>query len=356
LKPQSLRIPRASYRVGILHGSGYAGGELIRLLLGHPSIKLARVTSRSFDGQPVWAAHPDLRGQTDLHFSTSWEDLDAIFCTAEHGQAAHTIPDLLDQGFSGPIVDLSADFRFKSQHIYPAWFTFHHPAPELLETAQYGLPELFAPYPEGTQLVANPGCFATGITLALAPLAKNLPRLSASVTALTGASGAGLTPRPTTHFPNRSGNVRAYKPLEHQHLPEVLEVLGDVDVHFVPCSGPWVRGIWGTAHVTLPAGIRLADVTDWFEKAYMHAPAVRLWPELLPELRFSVDTPFVDIGWLMKGDHLVVGFALDNLLKGAAAQAVQNLNLLLGLPEMAGLIPPTQAGVVADPEPEAASL
>lgn len=346
--PQQLRIPKATYRVGILHGSGYAGGELIRLLLGHPSVKLTRVTSRTFDGRPVWTAHPGLRGQTDLHFSTSWEDLDAIFCTAEHGKAAHTIPDLLDQGFAGPIIDLSADFRFKSRDVYPVWFRYDHPAPELLPTFQYGLPEVYGPYSEDTRFIANPGCFATGIGLALWPLAQHLDSVEASVTALTGASGAGLTPTHTTHFPNREGNVRAYKPLEHQHLPEVQAVLGEhARVHFVPCSGPWVRGIWGTAQVKLPSGISEAEITAWFEEAYADAPAVRCWPGMLPELRFVVNTSFCDLGWIIKDDHLVVGFALDNLLKGAAGQAVQNLNLLLGLPQMAGLLPPTQAGVIA---------
>jgi len=347
--PQHLRIHKASYRVGVLHGSGYAGGELIRLLLGHPSVKLTRVTSRTYDGQPVWAAHPALRGQTDVSFSTGWEDLDAIFCTAEHGKAARTIPDLLDQGFAGPIIDLSADFRFKSPDVYPAWFRYDHPAPELLPAFHYGMPEVVGRYPEGTRFIANPGCFATGIALALWPLATHLDVVDASVTALTGASGAGLTPTPTTHFPNREGNVRAYKPLEHQHLPEVQAVLGEhVRVHFVPCSGPWVRGIWGTAQVALPDGVSATDVDEWFEEAYRGAPAVRCWPGMLPELRFVVNTPFCDLGWVVRDGHLVVGFALDNLLKGAAGQAVQNLNLLLGLPEMAGLLPPTQAGVVAE--------
>jgi len=345
--PAEIRIPQATYRVGVMHGAGYVGGELIRLLLDHPSVKLASVTSRTFRGQPLWAAHPHLRGQTDLTFATSWDDLDAIFCAAEHGQAAHAIADLLDQGFSGPIIDLSADFRFKSGSAYPAWFRFDHPAPELLSSFTYGLPEINAPYGEGCHLIANPGCFATGIALALYPLVQHVSGISASVTALTGASGAGVAPRDTTHFPNRDGNVRGYKVLEHQHLPEVQAVLGEIDLHFAPASGPWTRGIWGTAHVTLPDEFGPDDVHAWYEAQYADRPSVRLWPGELPELRYAVHTPFCDIGWVMKGDHLVVGFALDNLLKGAASQAVQNLNLLLGLPEMAGLLPPTTAGVVA---------
>ena len=240
------------------------------------------------------------------------------------------------------IVDLSADFRFRDTAVYEAWFGFRHPAPELLARFVYGLPEVFAPYPPGTRLIANPGCFATGLSLALYPAAQPLAPLQAAVTALTGASGSGTRPKPTTHFPTREGNVRAYKVLAHQHLPEVLQVLGPAaEVAFVPASGPWTRGIWGTAHLALPDGLDEEDVTGWFERAYAEADAVRLWPGQLPELRYAVGTPFCDLGWIVQGNHLVVGFALDNLLKGAATQAVQNLNLALGLPAMAGLRPET---------------
>jgi N-acetyl-gamma-glutamyl-phosphate reductase len=163
------------------------------------------------------------------------------------------------------------------------------------------------------------------------------------VTALTGASGSGTRPRATTHFPTRDGNVRAYKVLAHQHLPEVLEVVGShVGVGFVPVSGPWTRGIWGTAHVRLPDGIDAAEVGAWYAEAYGGQPFVRTWPGELPELRYAVGTPFCDLGWVVQGAHLVVGFALDNLLKGAASQAVQNLNLLHGLPDTAGLVTAAQ--------------
>jgi LysW-gamma-L-alpha-aminoadipyl-6-phosphate/LysW-L-glutamyl-5-phosphate reductase len=311
---------------------------VVRLVLGHAGLELAFVTSRSFAGQPLWAAHPHLRGQTDLVFASEPGEADALILAGEHGLAARLLPKILDAGFSGPVIDLSTDFRFRDPAVYQERFGLEHPAPELLAAFQYGLPEVYAPYAPGTRLIANPGCFATGIALALHPLAENLPRLSAFITALTGASGSGAAPSATTHFPTRDGNLRAYKPLGHQHLPEVLQVLGEADVHFVPVSGPWVRGIWGTAHVELPTGLVAEEVTGWYEVAYAEAPAVRLWPSTIPEMRVSVNTPFCDIGWLVKGGHLVVGFALDNLLKGAASQAIQNLNLVMGLPEMSGLV------------------
>ncbi|ACY47842.1 N-acetyl-gamma-glutamyl-phosphate reductase [Rhodothermus marinus] len=340
-------------RIAILHGAGYVGGELIRLLLAHPHCQLVAVTSRTFAGRPLWHAHPALRGQTELTFveedALALSELDAVLIAAEHGQGARTVQHLLESGYPGVIIDLSADFRFREAAVYPAWFGFDHPAPELLGRFVYGLPEVYAPYAADTRLLANPGCFATGLALALWPLSRHLKDATVAVTALTGASGSGVKPKATTHFPERDGNVRAYKVLAHQHLPEVQQVVGTgLHIAFVPASGPWTRGIWGTVHVALPDGIGADEVASWYEAAYGQAPFVRLWPDQLPELRYAVHTPFCDLGWIVRDGHLVVGFALDNLLKGAASQAVQNLNLLLGLPQTAGLLPtPAPADVHA---------
>jgi LysW-gamma-L-alpha-aminoadipyl-6-phosphate/LysW-L-glutamyl-5-phosphate reductase len=335
-------------RIALLHGAGYVGGELIALLARHPVFSLEVVTSRAFAGKPVSAAHPSLRGQVDLAFSADdgfdLTGIDAVLLAAEHGKGAEAVVRLLEAGYEGAIVDLSADFRFRDPAAYGTWFRFEHPAPELLDRFAYGLPEVFWPYHGGRRYVANPGCFATALTLGLWPLARNLDALHASVTALTGASGSGNRPKETTHFPTRDGNVRAYRVLAHQHLPEVLQTLGaDVEVQFVPVSGPWTRGIWGTAHVRLPSGMDGQAIGAWYRSSFADAPFVRLWPGELPEMRWSVDTPFCDIGWVVRDRHLVVGFALDNLLKGAASQAVQNLNLVLGLPETTGLLPETVA-------------
>jgi len=341
--------------VAVLHGAGYVGGELIRLLAGHPDVALGAVTSRTFAGQPVGQPHPPLRGQVEIAF-TDPEDLDlagvdALLVASEHGQSAHEIPALLDAGFDGKIVDLSADFRYTDSTLYATWFDYTHPAPELIGDFVYGIPEINGPYAADQQFIANPGCYATAITLALWPLARLDRPLQASVTALTGASGSGAKPSSATHFPTRDGNVRAYKVLAHQHTPEIQQTLGEhVDLAFAPASGPWTRGIWGTAHVALPDALDADAVAAWYEDAYDDAPLVRCTLGQLPELRWAVRTPFCDVGWTVQGTKLVVGFAIDNLLKGAASQAVQNLNVLLGLPETAGLLPKTEGAGVAIPD------
>lgn len=339
--------------VAILHGAGYVGGELIQLLHAHPSVELVAVTSRTFAGQPVHSAHPSLRGQVDLLFSAPEApgllETDVLVVAAEHGTSMHLVPKLLAQGFTGKIVDLSADFRLDEQ-AYEAWYDGDHAASELLPEFVYGLPEIHAPYAPDVSYVANPGCFATGLSLALAPLAQQVSGLDVHVTACTGASGSGASPSAATHFPDRDGNVRAYNVLAHRHTAEVANVVGDaLNLSFVPVSGPWTRGIWGTAQVTWPHSIAETDVAAWYENAYGDSPLVRCAEGALPELRPVVGTPFADLGWVLNGSSLVVGFALDNLMKGAASQAIQNLNLLLGRPEATGLLANSNHMKVASP-------
>lgn len=335
-----------TFTAAILHGAGYVGGELTRLLHAHPLVDLTAVTSRTFAGEPVHTAHASLRGQVDLAFShpndATYLDADVVLIAAEHGHSMHLIPELFVQGFDGCIVDLSADFRLDAE-TYAAWYSEKHTAPEWLPSFVYGLPELNAPYSPGTQCVANPGCFATGLSLALAPLAQKLNQqdgsLHAHVTACTGASGSGASPSAATHFPDRDGNVRAYNVLAHRHTAEVNAVTkGAINLSFVPVSGPWTRGIWGTAQITWPHPITDEEVASWYADAYDTAPLIRCSKGSLPQMQPVIGTPFADLGWVVNGHSLVVGFSLDNLLKGAASQAVQNMNHVLGLPETAGLL------------------
>lgn len=326
-------------RTAILHGSGYVGRELIRLVLQHPQASLSCVTSRTYAGKPLHLAHPRLRGQQKIEF-TAVSDVDSsavdlIFVAAEHGKAAASIKALIESGFTGPIIDLSSDFRFTDVSKFESLFKVQHPAPELIPEFSYGQPEIFAPYSK--RYIANPGCFATGMLLATWPLNLHCDTINASITAITGASGSGIRPKPTTHFPERDGNVRAYKVLEHQHLSEIVQFLNPgISLAMVPVSGPWTRGIWGTLQLKAPADA--LEIRSWFEEAYGAHPLIRLWPDLLPELQHAVGSPYCDLGWVVRGGNLVVGFALDNLLRGAASQAIQNMNLLLDLPIETGLV------------------
>lgn len=334
--------------VGIVHAAGYVGRELITLVDAHPFLDLAIVASDSHAGEPVWKVHPTLRRISSQRFSSvdveAILDLDVVILAGSHGTSFRLVADLVDRSYDGTLVDMTSDFRYPNAESHLFWTGTAHPSPNLLDRFVYGLPEISRQHavngaPVG--LIANPGCFATALTLALWPLARHLADLDVHVTAISGASGAGSKPTSTTHFPRRDGNVRAYNPLAHRHAGEVQEATEHrLNVAFVPASGPWTRGIWGTAQTTLPPEIESSSVREWFHEAYDEEPFVRLWDDRLPELAYSVGTPFCDLGWKMAGSNLVIAFGLDNLLKGAASQAIQNVNMSVNLPEETGLIPP----------------
>ena len=332
-------------RTAVLHAAGYVGRSLMDVILKHPDLDLVAATSRSFAGQPVSAAHPVLAGRTTLSFSETLDasDLDVVFVAAGHGQGAAAVSALRETGYDGLIVDMSADFRLPDPATYLSRYGKEHPRPDLLESAWYGMPELTGPPPDGTDLIANPGCFATAISLALHPFStanghSGYPGLSFSVTAITGASGSGALPKPTTHFPDRDGNMRAYKIFGHQHEAEIDRMAPGVSYSFVPASGPWTAGIWGTAQAMLADGLDSRAIAALFAECYADKPLIRLWPDALPELRWSVGSPFTDIGWVVRNNKLVVGFGIDNLMKGAATQAIQNANLAFGWNVARGLL------------------
>ncbi len=334
-------------RVGILHGAGYVARELIRLVAAHPGMDLDTVTSVSRAGQPASEVHPTLRGVIDINLANPADfdpnTVDVLFSCGHHGPHYDEIVSIDASGFEGVIVDLSANFRLNDIAAYPAYYGFEHAAPELLDRFTYGLTERNRDAIASSTRIANPGCFATGIALSLAPLAQELSGLSAHVVALTGASGSGATARQTTHFPDRDGNVRAYNVWKHRHTPEILQCLAHpVSLSFVPASGPWTYGIWGVLTIDgVPKG---TDIGALFENAYADCQFVRLTHDALPELGHAARSPFCDIGWMTRPDGLVaVGFALDNLLKGAASAAIQNANVALGLDEATGLLPTVRA-------------
>ena len=318
----------------ILGASGYGGGELLRWLSNHPAVASLRGTARSHAGKPFHAQHPNLRGLVEGVFegTPDWEALASspapvIFSALPHGElgklwpeleaAAQTHPGLLERLI---VIDLSADFRLD-----PSWV--------------YGLVDWQPERMAGAKRIANPGCFATALQLALLPLAQWQPAFVA-VTAATGSSGSGAAPSDTTHHPTRANDFRAYKVLGHQHEAEVLRTLAtagwQAPLSFVPQSAPMVRGIFATIQFPLPAGIEYGALRAHFENFYKGRFFVRV-VDGTPRVAATVGSAFADLAVAAKGSHGVVLVALDNLGKGMATQAVQNLNLALGLPEWTGL-------------------
>ena len=332
-------------RVGIEGGAGFAGGELIRLLLGHPRVDIAAATSSTFPGQPVFLAHPNLRGRTALSFARKldYAGLDCLFLAGGHGDAMSNVPAILAQ--TGPrlrIIDLSGDFRLRDAALYPRWYTREHKAPGLLKKFAYGLVELNRAEIKRARWIANPGCFATATALALGPLASGGATGVVSVTAVTGSSGSGASPSVVTHHPTRHGNLRAYKPFTHQHVPEVEQVLDrlagrkSLKLSLVPISGPFTRGIYAVCQVDLPKGWTADQVRALYRSTYADSPFVRLVSEP-PSLNAVNGSNHCDVFVAGSDARIAVISAIDNLVKGASGQAVQNLNVMMGWDEEAGL-------------------
>lgn len=337
----------ARTRVSLVGGSGYTGGELLRLLLGHPGVEVAQVTSERFAGQPVGAAHPNLRGRTGLRFCgrEALAPCDALFLCLPHGEAARRADALLP--LAPKVVDLSADFRLRRAADYPRWYGWEHPRPDLLERFVYGVPELHREALRGADRVAAAGCNATATLLALRPLfAEGLVRRDVAVVEVkAGSSEGGNAASPATHHPERAHCLRAYKPTGHRHQAEVLqEVGGDLGLHFSATAVDLVRGLQVTAHLFPAAPLDERAVWGAYRRAYGQEPFVRLvkareghyrYPE--PKLLWGTNT--CDIGFELEADggRLVVIAALDNLVKGGAGQALQCFNLMHGFPEGEGL-------------------
>jgi N-acetyl-gamma-glutamyl-phosphate/LysW-gamma-L-alpha-aminoadipyl-6-phosphate reductase len=331
-------------RASILGGTGYGGMELLRLLLGHPEVEVQALTSRTEDG-PVADRHPHLRGFTDLCFTVETDASrvalarasDVVFFAKPHGVSAAEVPDLLDAVPGVRIIDLSGDFRLPDASMYDAWYGFTHPHAERLKDAEYGLPECGQRASvRDARLVANPGCHASASILALWPLARaGLIDGRVSVVSVTGSSGSGARPKQGTHHPERFANYKAYRPLVHQHLPEIQNALGgNTRVDFVPHSAPFARGIHVTAFV--PVGTAPAEtIHAAYQDVYADEPFVRLVDDV--ELRASTGTNFVDLSVTATEGLACVTLGMDNLGKGMAGTAVQNLNLMFDLAETAGL-------------------
>lgn len=319
-----MRATMKKIKAGIIGGAGYTGGELIRLLLLHPYVELVSVQSTSSAGQLLSDVHTDLLGETDLLFSSDFsKDSDVLFLCGGHDAARkflteNTLPtDMI-------VIDLSQDFRHQSNNTIGE------------RTFVYGLPELNREKIKTAKSIANPGCFATCIELALLPLASaNKIQSPITVNATTGSTGAGQAPSLTTHFSWRDSNLSAYKVFEHQHIREIKESLGtSSDIVFIPQRGNFTRGIF--ASVLVKSDLSLTELNELYKAYYSSHPFVRI-SEREIDLKQVMNTNRCIIHIDKKDDHILVTSVIDNLLKGASGQAVQNMNLIFGLDEKAGL-------------------
>lgn len=340
-------------RAAVAGSTGYSGRELLALLARHPAVRLVRLMSSGRDGKgarPVAVSHPALRAKLDLAIepldlnSLVPAEADVVFLATPH-EASHEIaPDLLDRGLK--VIDLSGAFRLKDPAAYPRWYGFAHRATAALAEAVYGISELNAEAIRPARLVANPGCYATSIILALAPLVQaGWVDLAAGVIcdAKSGASGAGRAPSEKLHFVEVNENLRAYGLFNHRHMPEMLQALDLDEKHFIftPHLLPINRGILSTIYVRLAARRSVEEVSALFGEFYAQAPLVRVYePDTLPEIQGVAHTNYTDIGFALDEatGRLVVVSALDNLGKGAAGQAIQNMNLMFGFDEETGLV------------------
>lgn len=308
-------------KAGIIGGAGYTGGELIRLLLNHPEVEIAFVQSRSQVDKPIYSAHPDLLGETELKFSGEVNfDIDVLFLCMGHG-ASSAFFDQNEVPSSVKVIDLSQDFRLDGDKVY-------------------GLPELNREAIKEAGFVANPGCFATAIQLALLPLAHNGALKEVHVSGITGSTGAGVKPSSTTHFSWREGNMSTYKAFEHQHMAEVTQSLMhyqpwyEQPINFIPYRGNFTRGILVTAYQYIEWP--LEEAIRVYKEYYEEHPFT--WVSDAPlDVKQVVNSNKCYVNLTLHNGYLMIQSVIDNLLKGASGQAVQNLNLMFGLEETTGL-------------------
>jgi [amino group carrier protein]-6-phospho-L-2-aminoadipate/5-phospho-L-glutamate reductase len=329
----------------IVGGSGYVGGELLRLLLFHPQVTVKQITSASQTGRYVYTVHPNLRGVTSLQFvhPDVLEPADLLFLAMPHGQAAGTIDRYA--GLAERLVDCSADFRLRDPAVYARWYGAAHPNPAWLDRFVYGLPERQRAALSGARYASGVGCNATATILALAPLADAGLLKQAVVEVKVGSSEAGAQPSASSHHPERSGAVRSFKPTGHRHQAEVVQALGSgFDLHFSVTSVELVRGVLATAHCFLNRPVEEKELWKLYRAAYRDEPFVRLVKSSTglhryPEPKLLAGSNYCDVGFEVDPDsgRVVVMSAIDNLMKGAAGSAVQSMNVMLGWDETAGL-------------------
>ncbi|BCR05441.1 N-acetyl-gamma-glutamyl-phosphate reductase [Desulfuromonas versatilis] len=336
-------------KVAIVGASGYTGVELIRLLANHPQVEIACLTSRQNAGEQIAAVFPSLLERITLACDGSEtgvviEKADVVFTALPHQAAMAVVPDLLAAGKK--VIDLSADYRLRDAAVYEAWYQ-KHSSPELLKEAVYGLPEIYREQVRCARLVANPGCYPTSVALALAPLLKRglIDPASLIVDSKSGTSGAGRSAKVGSLFCEVNEGFQAYGVAKHRHTPEIEQTLGDlagkpVMINFTPHLLPVNRGILSTCYASLQESRTTAELLAAFREEYADEPFVRVHPAgSLPNVAYVRASNYCDLGVVSdsRTGRVIVVSAIDNLVKGAAGQAVQNMNLMLGFEESAGL-------------------
>jgi N-acetyl-gamma-glutamyl-phosphate reductase len=336
--------------VGIVGGTGYTGVELLRILALHPNVEVKVVTSRSEAGNKVSKQYPSLLSSFDLEFTkpdvSTLKECDCVFFAAPNGTAMKMVPELLKAGVK--VIDLAADFRIKDTATWEHWYKETHACPDVLQTAVYGLPELHREEIKTAQLIANPGCYPTAVILGFSPLLKAGVVQNAQLIADTksGVSGAGRGASVPTLFSEAGENFKAYNVNAHRHWPEIKQELEEVhsqavNLVFTPHLVPMVRGIFATLYLTNTN--TSSDLLEVYKQQYQGEPFVQVLDEdVLPETKhvrasnqcmLSVSRPY-------NGDTVVVLSVIDNLVKGAAGQAIQNMNLMFNIEETTGLLQP----------------
>jgi N-acetyl-gamma-glutamyl-phosphate reductase common form len=337
-------------KAAILGGSGYGGSELLRILLFHPDVELKLVTANEQAGKRVDAVHPNLAHLTDLKFETAPDprelgELDCVFLALPHGQAMQVVPRL---PASVKAIDLSGDFRLSDAEVFKQFYGFEQTAMKEQRGFVYGLTEVNRNQIKEATRIANPGCFATALALGMYPFVKSGLATGKVIADLkTGSSGSGAKAAANTHHPKRANSFYAYKAFEHQHQPEVEQLLASVNrewpshssIVFQAHSIPVVRGIFASIYITTAEPMTCERVSGLLNEFYRDEFFIRL-VDGSPDINWVKSTNFADIGWAASGDTVIVFVAIDNLVKGAAGQAVQNMNLMFGVEERAGLLLP----------------
>jgi LysW-gamma-L-alpha-aminoadipyl-6-phosphate/LysW-L-glutamyl-5-phosphate reductase len=336
-------------KASIVGGSGYTGGELLRLLLFHPNANVHQATSESYTGKFVYKVHPNLRKSTMLKFvsASELEPSDLLFLCLPHNSSQNRIDEF--KKLAPKIIDLSADFRLKDPAEYEKWYGHNHARPDLLNEFVYGIPELHREEMKNSSYISSAGCNATASILGLFPLYKNnLVEADRTVIEVkAGSSEGGNKVNEGSHHPERSGVVRSYMPTQHRHTAEILQELSfgkKINVHFSATAIDMVRGLLATCHVFLKDNLQEKDIWKIYREAYSNEPFIRIVKESegiyrYPEPKLLTGTNYCDIGFKKDefSNRLVVISAIDNLMKGAAGQALQAFNLMYGFDERTGL-------------------